>query len=57
MVILVEENGFALVVGLEDVEKGLILEFACPTVLVLKIESPRLSIGGNGLGDPFCRRV
>lgn len=52
-----EEKGFAFVVDLKEVEKGFVLVFACPVGLVLKIESPRLGVGGDDLKDSFCMGV
>lgn len=51
---LVEEKGFPLEEGWEEVEKGLALLEACIAGVDLKIESPRLVAGCDGLEASVC---
>lgn len=49
-----EEKGFAFVVDLKEADANFVLVLDCPLDLGLKMESPRLGIGGDDLRELVC---
>lgn len=52
--VFVEEKGFAFVVDLKEAEAVFVFVLDCPVDLGLKMESPRLGVGGDDLRALVC---